>query len=394
MRSKVRSVVAACVVPLWPVTIVGAAVGAAVGSAVLAPAVTYSATSVISIEVPIGINQLMTGMQPFSESLPDYLGGEFTYLNSEGFRRAVAAKLDQSSPASVIATRTGKTDLFTVVGTADSTEQARRVVDAAVTVYMDHVRQDNTNRYKAAVAAIDAVAPRIEQKLRKDGVVTPGPDLVALYSERAALQVQLERAPGVIVVEPTADQGAKKALPFGPLGGGAAGGVLAFGAAALWRSRRGILTSSTQVGDHAVPCPAVPLGKSDVDATIARSIYSVLPPPRTGRIVVVGVSALSETRAVAEYLSFAAAEHGPVKDVDLASDATIPSAADASDAAVVIDAGQWAASPAVTDVVDEADQIVVVARLGFDTRTSVAELCQAVAQRSAPFRVVCVEGRR
>jgi len=392
MRSKVPSLLATWVAPLWPVTIVGAALGAAVGSLVVTPVVTYSATSVVALEVPIGINQLMTGMQQFSDSIPDYLGGELTYLNSEGFRGAVGVKLGRPASApEVIATRSGKSDLFTLAASAQSAADARRVVDAAVATYMDHVREVNTDRYKSAVAAIDAVVPVLEQNKQHAGIVATPPELAALYNQRAALQVQLQRDPGVIVVEPTADKGSTTPLPLGPIGGGAVGGLLALGAALIWRSRRGIITSPKQIGDQLAPCPVVPLGESDIDQTIARSIYAVLPPPRTGRIVVVGASANSQSQAVADYVSFAASEHGPVKDVDL-SDTTNSSGPDPDDITIVVNAGPWASSSAVTDVIDDANQIIIVARLNIDTRQSVAELCQAMSQQSAPFCVVCVKG--
>ena len=356
------------------------------------PSVTYSASSVISVEVPISTNQLMTGTQTYSESLPDYLGGELDYLNSGGFHGTVAAKLSTSSAPDLAVTRSGKSDLFSVKATADSLEGARRVVDTAVAVYLDHLRHDNNSRYSSALAAIDAIASRIEANAVGEGVAAPTPDLVALHTARAALQVQLERAPGVVVVEPTSDGGSTASPPYGTIGGGVLGALLALGAALVWRSRSGILTSRKQVGDGLAPCPVIPRRKSGVDDTIARSLYAVMPRPRTGRIVVVGASGNSETRTVADYVSFAAAEHGPVKNVDLAGGATDSVTTEAVEDTVVVDAGAWASSAAVTDAVDDASQIIIVARIGFDTSQSVAELCQAMSSRSAPLCVVCVKG--
>ncbi|MUL78123.1 hypothetical protein [Mycolicibacterium sp. CBMA 226] len=393
MSNKVRSILANWVVPLWPVTIVGAALGVAVGTLAIPPTSTYSATSVIAVEVPIGTNQLMTGVQPFSDSLPDYIGGELAYLESDGFRGTVATNyLHQPSPPNLSISRSGKSDLITLTADAHSAADARRAVEAAVSAYIDHVRQDNTSRYTAAVAAIDAVIPRMQQSLADSGVVAPTPELVALYTQRAALQVQLERAPGVIVVQPTTDNGSTASPPLGAIGGGALGGLIALGAALFWRSRNGTITSPSQLGDHLAPCPIIPLGKSEVDATIARSLYAVLPPPRAGRIVVIGASAHTGTQTVADYIALAASEHGPLTAVDLAGGAPDSVSADTADGTVIINAGPWASSPAATDAVDHANQIIIVARLAVDTRQSVAELCQALTQQSAPFCVVCVKG--
>jgi hypothetical protein len=370
------------------VTLAAAAVGAAIGASVLAPTAGATATSLIRMDFPIDANQIMTGTQPFPEAQPDYLAGEMVYLRSEGFVNAVARSLDQESLPTVTASLNGESNVVTISATADSGSEAIHTVDAAVATYIQHVQQERQSRYQPPLDAVNATIPRLEEANRMAAELAmvplePTDELVALYLQRTSLEVQLQRAPAVGIIEPTELAASNAALPtswLGLVGGGLAGALLGLAGALAWRSRSGTLSSPEQlgVGDQAPLRPVLRLSKRGVDAAAGRAIHAQLPRSQGGRIVVVGASAGSGSAAVARYIAAGVEEHEAV------SESIRPT--------TIVNGGSLDDSPALIDAADQASQIVVVARLNYDVADEVGAVIKAMAQRDVPVAVVCTRG--
>jgi hypothetical protein len=407
MRRTVRAFVSKWVAPLWPVTVIGILVGALIGAVFLGPSGAYTAIAVIRVDQPIDANQIMTAPQPLMDAQPDYVAGEMVYLTSPGFLDSVRKALNQASKPMLSASQSGKSNLVTISATADTLDNAKRTVNTAITTYVDHIKQQTNERYQAALDAVNAIIPQLEDALRQ---VQPPPDkptdeLVQLYLQRTALQVQMQRAPGVQVVQPTMESISSAKLPassLGTIGGGLLGGLLALAGALAWRSRSGTITSPSQIEGAAAPplLPVIRLDGDAVDAAAARAIYAQLPSPRSGDILVIGASPDSGTATAARHIAFAAAEHGKVATADLVTGVGLDgddhahtgpedNAVQADGVTTVIDGGTLENSPALLDVADHASIVVIVVRIGLDTNAAIGAATRAIAKRDAPVSVVC-----
>jgi hypothetical protein len=399
MQRTVRGVLARFVAPLWPVTLAAAAVGAVIGAVVLAPTSGATATSLIRVDFPIDANQIMTGTQPFPEAQPNYLAGEMVYLRSDGFVNAVAKALDQESLPTVTASLNGESNVVTISATADSGPEAIRTVDAAVSIYIQHVQQETQARYQPPLDAVNATIPRLEDANRLAAELAmvplePTDELVALYLQRTSLEVQIQRGPAVGIVEPTGLATSSAAVPtswLGTVGGALAGALLGLSGALAWRSRSGTLSSPEQlgVGAEAPLRPVIRLTKRGVDAAAARAIYAQLPRSEGGQVVVVGASAGSGSATVARYIAFGVKEHEAV-----ATNAAAPAGpvSESVRPATIVNGGSLDDSPALIDATDHASQIVVVARLNYDVVDEVGAVIKAMVQRDVPVAVVCTRG--
>lgn len=401
MRIGTRAALSRWVAPLWPVTLLAMLIGAGIGALVLHTPRVYTAACVIRVDPPVDPNDIMTNQLPFPGLAPDFLGSQIAYLNSQGFLNSVSTRLRRpDATPDLVADQYGMTNLVTITGTAGSAEDARATVDAAVQTYSDHIKKVESLRTSQSLQAIALVIDRLEENMRERGqpLSQPGDDLGQLYLQRTELQVQLVRPPGVAIVTPTADQPSQGKLSMPALGaaiGGFAAGLIALTAAQLWRSRVGILLATDPVDEGRLLRPVLPLRRTAIDPSIARTLYAQLSPPAGSRIVVVGASAGSGASTVAQYLAYAARECGPVITDSVFDRDPAEGEAGASDASAVVisDGGDLGSSPDLIEFVGRATHIVAVARVGFDSTGDLRLVLDAVANRGTPVAVTYTRGR-
>ncbi|MFC6129410.1 GumC domain-containing protein [Mycolicibacterium llatzerense] len=389
MQQRRRTAISRWITPLWPITLVGIALGALIGAFAFAPSKDVTASTVIRVDEPIEANQIMLGTQPLLNTMPDYMSGELAYLSSPSYLDSVAKKLAKGTKPQVSASQAGKSNLVTLSATAANPDDARHVVDTAVTAFTGHIFDQNQQRYQASLDAVNAVIPKLEeaQRASEPNAGRPTDELVQLYFRRTSLEVELLRAPGIQTVEPTritTSTGLLSSSAIGPIGGGLIGGIIALAGAMVWRTRSRTVTSVAQLDgeDRFALRPVLRLGEQ-VDEVAARAVYAQLPLPRTGNILVVGASADSGSTAVARHIAFAAGEHGEVATADL-----INGDSDASSAETAILDGHTWSTPVAVETADNADHIIVVVRIGFDTADDVDIAARAIAHRDAPVSIV------
>ncbi|GAB91320.1 hypothetical protein, partial [Gordonia rhizosphera] len=263
-------------------------------------------------------------------------------------------------------------------------------VDAAVTVYGEHVERQTLERSEAAIAAIDRVLSKPQTS-----------DKAQLREQRQTLEVQATDPSGVQVVQASTvnlSSGAPS-WALGAVAGGLIGGIIFLSAGLAWRRRAGIVSAPSALdpllADGSVSQILLPVVKPDQAAgheqrTIqtARTLYAQLAAPRTGLILVVGASENSGSQAIADLIASAAAEHGTIQRDQLRS----TEVADApQDNAVirVVDGDTLSTSPGLPDAAALADHIVVVARIGVDDIGSV-KAAAGLARGIRPV-VVCIK---
>lgn len=412
MHKRLRATVYGLLTPIWPAAVLGIVLGAIIGTlaALSVTASAATATTQVRIDPPVDPNQIITNSPMPADTLQGYLAGEVAYLSSTGFHDAVADKLGGADELTLTATQQGQAAIIAISATEPDAPAAQQAVDAALEVYNGHVYDLNKVRVQSALDAVDGAVVRLRQQALADAERLGVPFDEAVFNERTseldgkrvALESQINRAPGIQTVESTVSEssaGSSTQL-LGGIGGGLLGGLLALGAALAWRSRSGVVSSPAQLQREVTPLPVIApevnIGKSRRSLELARALYSQLPQPRTGVILVVGASDGSGSAEVARLLHGAAGEHGAAKSIGIAEltgkdTAAVRTAIDAAIAvegqiSVIVDGGSLTGSSQVIDVAERADQVLVVARIGHDT---LAEVGLASNLSAAPVAVAC-----
>ncbi|MBI3214154.1 MAG: hypothetical protein HYZ38_10060 [Mycobacterium sp.] len=441
MRRTTPAAVTRWATPLWPATLIGIVLGAALGGFAMSGSTTnVQATALIRVEQPIDPNQIMTNTAPSSDTQPSFMSGEVAYLTSPGFAAAVAKELNQNGRPAVTAVQTGQSSMISLTSDGPSLADAQRTVDAAVKVYSEHSVQQIRERGQAATNAINDVINGLQTEIndsklqaQQNGMLVDenglpveqlGPGgmtgqpldsrlarINLLEQERTAIDVQMQRGPGVQVVQPPVDTTTDGApgWSLGAVAGGLLGGLVALSAAFALRKRSGLITSPRALEDEFGPVlmPVVDIsaksfrddGLNNAEAAVARSIYAQLPAPRSGRLLLVGVSAESGAAAVAQLIGFAAADHESATVVHLpTADESFDSIEELTDVSaddpaatktVVIDGGSIDSTPALTEVAAHADQLIIVAMLGRDALGTARMVDRLAKSADLPVSVVC-----
>lgn len=415
MQKRLRATVYGLLTPIWPATVVGVVLGAIIGMlvALSMSANTATATTLVRIDPPVDPNQIITSSPMPADTLQGYLAGEVAYLTSSGFADAVANELGDDDVPVLSAAQQGQAAIIAVSATAPDTAAAQSAVDAALKVYGGHVYDMNKVRVQSALDAVNGAVVRLREQALADAVQTGVPFDETVFNDRTreldgkrvSLESQIDRAPGIQTVETTVEESAVGASTklLGGVGGALLGGLAALGATLTWRSRSGVVSSMGQLQREIDPvpviAPVVSIGKSRRSLELARALYSQLPQPRTGVILVVGASQGSGTAEVARLLHGAASEHVnatsiSVTDLSGKNTAAVNEALDAvntadGQASIIVDGGSLTGSSQVIDVAERADQILVVARIGHDT---LAEVAVATNLSDAPAAVACTRG--
>lgn len=446
MRKSARAFISWWLTPLWRATLLGITLGAAMGAYAF-----YSmssgkteANALIRIEQPIDPDQILTATAPSPESLQAFLSGEMTYLASPGFAAAVGKSLNQSAPAEISAVQNGQSSVVTLSTTAQNSGEAARVINAAIQTYTDHVHQLTRDRAQSAIDALTGVLNGLEEEQKRaqesgaesglqqqqelydanGNPVTFGrqndvkTQIGMLDQQRQSIAVQLQRPAGVQVVQPptkVATSGAPS-WSLGAVGGGLLGGMLGLGVALSWRRRSRTIVSPNAIEEFVdnVLLPVVPLtavtGLGELsadDVAVARSLYAQLLPPRTGRLLLIGVSAESGCAQLSRLLASAAAEHRDVALVHLldgsaafrgmqkitAAEENAENADPLEDPTTIIDGGSLDASPTLPEVVAHASQIVLVAMIGRDTVDGVRMAHLLTRASGVPVSAICTRGK-
>jgi hypothetical protein len=415
MQKRLRATVYGLLTPIWPATVAGVVLGALVGTlvAMSVSANAATATTQVRIDPPIDPNQIITNSPMPADTLQGYLSGEVAYLSSAGFRDAVADELGADETPALTATQQGQASIIAIAATEPDAGAAQQAVDAALKVYGGHVYDLNRVRVQSALDAVNGAVVRLRQQALDDAVrdgmvfdeVVFNDRTRDLDGKRVSLESQIDRAPAIQTIESTVSEsgtGSSTQL-LGGIGGGLLGGLLAIGAALAWRARSGVISSPAQLQREVTPLPVIApeitIGKSRRSLELARALYSQLPQPRTGVILVVGASDGSGSTEVARLLHGAAGEHGAAKSFGVAElagkdSAAVRSALNAAisvegHGSVIVDGGSLTGSSQVIDVAERADQILVVARIGYDT---VPEVALATNLSEAPVAVACTRG--
>lgn len=415
MQKRLRATFFGLLTPIWPVTIVGILIGVVIGTVAALSVSTDAATATtqIRIDPPVDPNQIITSSPMPADTLQGYLSGEVAYLSSTGFSDAVGSELGADEPPALTATQQGQTSIIAISATAPDTAAAQATVDAALKVYSGHVYDVNKVRVQSALDAVNGAVVRLREQAVADAarLGVPFDEVVfndrtrELDGKRVSLESQIDRAPAIQPVESTVEESAAGASTrlLGGIGGALLGGLLALGGALAWRSRSGVVSSVAQLQREIEPipviAPVVKLGRSRRSLELARALYSQLPQPRVGVILVVGASDGSGTAEVARLLSCAAGEHVNATSIsvaDLSGKNTVAvnevlDAVDTGDglSSVIVDGGSLTGSSQVIDVAERADQVLIVARLAHDTLTEVGV---AINLSDVPAAVVCTRG--
>jgi hypothetical protein len=415
MRKNARPIESRWIAPLWPATLVGILLGAALGGLLLHASSPIEATTLVRIYQPIDPDQIMTGIAPSPDSQQSYISGEITYLASQGFAEAVAKQLGETIPPRLSAIQDAQSSIVSLSTTQADFAEAERRINAALTAYSDHVRQQTRERGQAAIDALNAVISRLDAQgqgaTSPPGSAPPPNDQQAriqqLVLQRLAIEVQIQRSAGVQVVQPPTETAVKGAprWSLGAVGGGLTGGLLALAGALAWRKRVGIVTSPSALAgqiEH-VLLPTVRLGavtkSGDAYTGLARSLYAQLPAPRSGRILLVGASEDSGTNEVARLIAFAVAEHARVCFIHLLEG--VPAferyelLANLTDGpTVVIDGGSVDNSPALPGAAENASQIILVVMIRRDVNDTVHMASQLARDLDVPISAVCTRTPR
>ena len=374
----------------------GAIVGAVVGAVAFSALGTDStATSLVRLTPPPELMAIATGAD---RSTPDtdvyitqYMTGEVAYLSGEGFTRAVGASLGLSGAARVDVLQEIGSSVVVFSGRADSDSDAIRIVQAAVDVYRAQIAQRAERQLRPILPALD--------EWEKEAIAAgDAPEVRRIQTLRERLRLQAGSPAGISVLQPpTVDEPAVGHWLLGAALGALLGGT----AVPLWqmarRRRSGFLTSPNDLSDDVdgVIVPAVDLGhaarrsRSKELATLARTLYAQCPTPGPARTVVfLGASPESGTSIIASLFERAAAETGPVQAIRLRDTATPTLPLARGDGTIIIDAGTVGESWLLEDAVRQATDLIVVARLGVDTRQHLFTVRSATAASDAPLAAV------
>jgi hypothetical protein len=417
MRRNARAAISRWTTPAWRAVLVGILLGAVAGALTFDASNANEATAMIRIYQPIDPNQIMSGANSSPDLLQDYISGEITYFASPGFAAGVAKQLNETKPAPITATQDVQSTLITLSSAQPDAPESLRTVEAALTVYGNHLLQQAHERGQAAMDALDKVIAPLEQADAGDPDASRGANSVnnasngtppddintriqQLKTQRLAIEVQTQRSAGVQVVSAPAIAPVKGAPDWslGAAGGGLLGGVLALAAVLAWRKRVGVITSVAVLESQIenVLLPTVRLGtldeSSDEYEQLARTLYAQLPAPRSGTILLVGASVDSGTDEVADLIAFAAAEHCSVRVVHLLSGIPFEPIVSPRDVTAeftsIIDGGSIDTCPSLPEAAEYASQIVIVAMIGRDVNDTVRMARQLARDSDARISAV------
>lgn len=397
LRAMSAPVTRAWIAALVIVGLLGAVVGATAGYLLVrSQSVDVTASSIIRISPPVDLAAIVGGASsPQPQSSPDsYVAGEVAYLSGEGFARAVSASLGQPEPAKFTITRSAASSVITVVASAANSDEAVKIVKAAVDLYTQQLRQRVDAQLLNVLPALDqweAAANQVQNNARVDYVRALRDSVVLQASQSNVIEV---------LQPPTVNDstGAPWAIPV--LFGGLLGALIAVLGLSAYHNRSGRLRSPTDMADEVdgFIVPAVDLGRRAVGksarsagpGTIARTLYAQCPGVAPARIIVlIGASKDSGTAAVAALLERAAAETGPVARVTLTDPSVdglpVPTAGETT---LIVDASGLGESGLTTEAISAATDLILVARLNVDTVPQSLAVRSATASSPVPLLAV------
>lgn len=385
MFNTVTTVLSRLIAPVWPITIIALVLGAFVGSFAIHEAEPgYLASAVVKVNQPVDPNQIISGAA--SPLVNDsFMAGEMAYLSSPGFYDAVGKEMGLPYRVSVTVSEQGQSQFVTISSEGATLELARKIVDSAVKVFSDSAQQRVKQRDQAAIDSLTKVLDKIVLPPAEGATPpTPAPGsgvIDQLLTERGLIEVDMER-PVVQVVQPAAEAAPHAVAPFwslGLIGGALIGGCVGLGAALVWRSKVGLITSRSALVDEFehVMAPVVSLpGSSEV----GRTLYAQLQPPRQGTIVVIGASDDSGASTVTQLIAAAAHADEPVDGLG--------GAAKHGARLTVVDGGSVENSPGLPEVVGSAQELIVVVALKRDVLDSVRIAVNLAQGHDIPVSIV------
>ncbi|WP_156529258.1 hypothetical protein [Gordonia sp. 852002-10350_SCH5691597] len=316
------------VVALWPVTLLCAVLGGLAGALTQTGNSAHSAEAMVRLEQPASVSAVLSGQPTSTDELQSYVSGEIAYLSGSGFRESVKSTLGSETDPSISAVQNSNSAVVTISATAPTEIEAKRIVETAITTYLDHSSGELRDRNTAALNSINNLITQQQSTGRGAGVQE-------LRTQASALQLQTAAGAPAIVVQPaTPTSGSSSNWGVTAIIGAVVGALVALGGAVVWRNRKRFITSSSDVSDIAKTfTPTLAIGRpgsfpSESEKAAARSFFAQLGSPDSGTIVVVGASPESGTRRVGELIAGASAHHDAVQVVECLSLGVDPDLAD------------------------------------------------------------------
>lgn len=376
--------------------LLGAIVGGILGGVVFGAFGTEStAVALIRLTPPPEFTAIATGADRTTPDtdvyISQYLAGEVAYLSGTGFSRSVAANLGQSEPDEIDVLREIGSSVVAISSSADSDADAVRTVQTAIDVYRAQVAQ-------RAERQLRPILPALDEWEAAANAAGDAPRARQIQILRESLELQAGATANVTVLQPPTvdDVVARQWLIGAALGALIGGTAVPLGLMAL-RRRSGRVMSSAEVSAYVdgMMVPAVdlarvaPRSRSKNLIALARTLYAQCPSPGRARtIVIVGASPSSGTSSIAWLFEKAAAETEPVRSIRLRDESTASFRPIAGDATLIIDAGAIGESALIGEVVRQATELIMVARLNADTVQQIQAVRSATASGDAPLVAV------
>ncbi|MCE5290201.1 MAG: hypothetical protein LLG14_13330 [Nocardiaceae bacterium] len=349
-RLKLRSVDSMRLRELCAALIVGAVVGILAGFVVGVAAPGRPGASGVIATAALTDRGLPTESPAATDTQRTYASSQVVLLNSASFHQEVQ-KAFPNQDISISAALESQTAYIDITATAGDSDTAVKVVQKVVELYAKDKLDREAVQKNNALAAIDQLIGVASQN------PAGGTQLARLQELRVDTELQYSAGNSTqVIVEPAAISAGLSAIVLKGILGGLAGVLVVAGGLLIWPRVTGRVTRTMAIGgiDGKVAYPEIVLPADGAQAlaavdqkTIGRLLLTQLPGrPAEGdhHVAVVG-SGVGSSADVAMLLEKAASERGS-----------------GGPQTVILDCGTPADTPSLSDVIRNADDVVLVVR--------------------------------
>ncbi|WP_143690142.1 hypothetical protein [Williamsia sterculiae] len=332
----------------------------------------------------------MTNSTTSSDLEQSYIAGEVAYMSGSGFHDEVSKRLPAGESADVTAVQNAQSSAITLTTTANSESNALTSAQVAIQTYTAHVQQLTEQRGRDAMAALDSEIATLQQQPGQSARIDQ------LTQQRIAIDVQTQRAPDVqLVQQPTATGSEAGNSGLTIIAGAVIGGILGLLISLAYRRRadvsggKGVLVD--EYGEVLSPIVDLHSVHADVDsaAGVGRELLAQLNGSGDRRIVVAGASTESGASLISALLSGAGEGGGRAARLVKPSESDHSPTPGSSGSLEIIDGTTIRQSPSLAGLISESDVVVVVVRLGYDSRTDIDVLMRLARRATKDAVIVC-----